>query len=110
MQTRVCGKWCHGRFESVAPDAHATWVIQGCDRVIDLGCDAVTQLVPIALLNPETYFVRAELAANMTDSARLACADHRSALSLPLTGRTVLQMESGSPVPPRTRSRPRYGS
>lgn len=49
--------------------AHATLVIQGCARVIDLGCGPATQLVPIALLNPETHFVGVELAANMIDSA-----------------------------------------
>lgn len=50
--------------------AHATLVIQGCERVIDLGCGPATQLVPIALLNPQTHFVGVELAANMIDSAR----------------------------------------
>ncbi len=33
--------------------AHATLAIHGCQQVIDLGCGPATQLVPIALLNPE---------------------------------------------------------
>jgi arsenite methyltransferase len=49
--------------------AHATLAIRGCQQVIDLGCGPATQLVPIALLNPETRFVGVELAENMIDSA-----------------------------------------
>lgn len=50
--------------------AHATMVIRGCERVIDLGCGPGTQLVPIAMLNPETQFVGIELAPKMIVRAR----------------------------------------
>lgn len=50
--------------------AHATLAIRGCQQVLDLGCGPATQLVPIALLNPETHFVGVELAEKMIQSAR----------------------------------------
>ena len=50
--------------------AHATLAIRKCQQVIDLGCGPATQLVPIALLNPETHFVGVELAENMIRSAQ----------------------------------------
>lgn len=50
--------------------AHATLAIRDCKYVMDLGCGPATQLVPIALLNPQTRFVGVELAKNMIDSAR----------------------------------------
>lgn len=45
--------------------AHVTQVIGGCKRVVDLGCGPATQLVRIALLNPDTEFIGVELSHNM---------------------------------------------
>lgn len=36
--------------------ARITQTIQGCGKVVDLGCGPATQLTQIAQLNPDTHF------------------------------------------------------
>jgi arsenite methyltransferase len=50
--------------------AHATAVIHGAERVLDLGCGPATQLAQIASLNPGTQFVGVDLSTTMLASAR----------------------------------------
>ena len=50
--------------------ARASQVLQGCRRVIDLGCGPATQLVQIAALNPEIEFIGIDMSATMLDQAR----------------------------------------
>lgn len=50
--------------------AHASAVIQGARRVLDLGCGPATQLAQIASLNPHSEFVGIDLSPTMLDSAR----------------------------------------
>ncbi len=45
-------------------------VIQGCARVLDLGCGPANQLALLAELNPETEFVGVDLSAGMLERAR----------------------------------------
>jgi len=49
---------------------HASLVIQGAKRVVDLGCGPATQLAQIASLNPESEFTGVDLSPTMLDSAR----------------------------------------
>lgn len=49
---------------------HASLVVRGAKRVIDLGCGPATQLAQIAALNPESEFTGIDLSATMLDSAR----------------------------------------
>lgn len=50
--------------------AQVSEVIQGCRRVLDLGCGPATQLAQIAELNPEVEFLGVDLSVSMLDSAR----------------------------------------
>lgn len=50
--------------------ARVTQVIQGCARVVDLGCGPATQLAQIAEFNPDTSFVGVELSAEMLVQAK----------------------------------------
>lgn len=58
--------------------AHATEVLQGAGRVLDLGCGPATQLAQIAELNPQVEFTGVDLSEGMLASARA----HVSALGL----------------------------
>jgi len=49
--------------------ARASQVIQGCRKVIDLGCGPATQLVQIARLNPEIEFVGIDMSETMREQA-----------------------------------------
>lgn len=49
---------------------HASLVIHGAKKVIDLGCGPATQLAQIASLNPESEFTGVDLSQTMLDSAR----------------------------------------
>lgn len=49
--------------------ARASQVLQGCRRVIDLGCGPATQLAQIALCNPEIDFIGVDLSQEMLDQA-----------------------------------------
>src|SRR4029434_392629 len=49
---------------------HASSVIHGARRVIDLGCGPATQLAQIASLNPESEFVGIDLSPTMLARAR----------------------------------------
>lgn len=51
--------------------ARASQVIQGCKRVIDLGCGPANQLVQIAALNPEIEFVGVDMSQEMLKHARI---------------------------------------
>lgn len=50
--------------------ARATQAIQGCKRVIDLGCGPATQLIQVAALNPEIEFVGMDMSDEMLKHAR----------------------------------------
>jgi ubiquinone/menaquinone biosynthesis C-methylase UbiE len=50
--------------------ARASQVIQGCRRVIDLGCGPATQLLQIAALNPDTEFIGVDMSEEMLRHAR----------------------------------------
>ncbi len=49
--------------------ARITQTIQGCGKVVDLGCGPATQLTQIAQLNPDTHFLGVDLSAEMLDQA-----------------------------------------
>ena len=49
--------------------ARITQTIQGCGKVVDLGCGPATQLAQIAQLNPDTHFLGVDLSAEMLDQA-----------------------------------------
>lgn len=50
--------------------ARISQVIQGCERVVDLGCGPATQLAQIAEINPGISFTGVDLSDGMLDSAR----------------------------------------
>ena len=50
--------------------ARASQVIQGCSRVIDLGCGPATQLAQVAALNPEIEFIGIDMSEEMLKHAR----------------------------------------
>lgn len=50
--------------------AQISQVIQGCSKVLDLGCGPATQLGQVAELNPNISFVGTDLSETMLDSAR----------------------------------------
>lgn len=50
--------------------AQISQVIQGCGKVLDLGCGPATQLGQVAQLNPDISFVGVDLSPTMLDSAR----------------------------------------
>ena len=50
--------------------AHISQTIAGCERVLDLGCGAATQLAQIAQLNPQTAFLGMDLSEEMLGNAR----------------------------------------
>lgn len=50
--------------------ARISQVIQGCRRVLDLGCGPGTQLVQVASFNPDIEFVGVDLADRMLANAR----------------------------------------
>ena len=50
--------------------ARASQAIQGCKRVVDLGCGPATQLVQIAAINPEIEFVGVDMSQEMLKYAR----------------------------------------
>jgi ubiquinone/menaquinone biosynthesis C-methylase UbiE len=58
--------------------ARISQAIQGCARVLDLGCGPATQLGQVALLNPQIAFTGVDLSPGMLDSARA----HTQALGL----------------------------
>lgn len=49
--------------------ARASQALQGCRRVLDLGCGPATQLAQIAQCNPEINFVGVDLSREMLDQA-----------------------------------------
>lgn len=50
--------------------AQISQVIQGCSKVLDLGCGPATQLGQVAGLNPDIVFTGVDLSPTMLDSAR----------------------------------------
>jgi arsenite methyltransferase len=50
--------------------ARASQVLQGCKRVVDLGCGPATQLIQIAMLNPEIEFIGVDMSQEMLRHAR----------------------------------------
>jgi ubiquinone/menaquinone biosynthesis C-methylase UbiE len=58
--------------------ARISQVIQGCERVLDLGCGPGTQLAQVAALNPRVSFLGVDLSLEMLDSA----AEHVRSLGL----------------------------
>jgi len=58
--------------------AQISAVIQGCTRVLDLGCGPATQLGQVAQLNPDISFIGADLSETMLESGR----KHVTALGL----------------------------
>lgn len=50
--------------------ARASQVIQGCSRVVDLGCGPATQLAQVAALNPEIEFIGIDMSEEMLKHAR----------------------------------------
>ena len=50
--------------------ARISQVIQGCSRVIDLGCGPATQLAQVAELNPTISFLGVDLSDTMIDDGR----------------------------------------
>jgi ubiquinone/menaquinone biosynthesis C-methylase UbiE len=50
--------------------ARITQLIQGCKRVVDLGCGPATQLGQIAGLNPDTHFFGVDLSEGMLEDGR----------------------------------------
>lgn len=50
--------------------ARISQVIQGCQRVVDLGCGPATQLCQVAQLNPDSSFLGVDLSADMLEDAR----------------------------------------
>jgi ubiquinone/menaquinone biosynthesis C-methylase UbiE len=50
--------------------AQISQVIQGCAKVLDLGCGPATQLGQVAELNPEVSFLGVDLSETMLDSGR----------------------------------------
>jgi ubiquinone/menaquinone biosynthesis C-methylase UbiE len=55
--------------------ARASQAIQGCRRVIDLGCGPATQLIQIAALNPEIEFIGVDMSEEMLRHARAHVAE-----------------------------------
>lgn len=55
--------------------ARASQAIQGCKRVIDLGCGPATQLIQIAALNPEIEFIGVDMSEEMLRHARAHVAE-----------------------------------
>jgi len=53
--------------------AHISQVIQGCNKVLDLGCGPATQLAQIAQVNPQTEFIGIDLSDRMLENARNYC-------------------------------------
>ena len=47
--------------------ARVTQLIQGCQRVVDLGCGPATQLAQIAELNPDIQFIGVDLSEKMLE-------------------------------------------
>lgn len=50
--------------------ARASQALQGCKRVVDLGCGPATQLIQIAMLNPEIEFIGVDMSQEMLRHAR----------------------------------------
>lgn len=55
--------------------ARASQAIQGCKRVLDLGCGPATQLIQIAALNPEIEFIGVDMSEEMLRHARAHVAE-----------------------------------
>lgn len=53
--------------------ARISQVIQGCNKVLDLGCGPATQLVQIAQVNPKIEFYGVDLSESMLENARIYC-------------------------------------
>jgi len=53
--------------------ARISQVIQGCNKVLDLGCGPATQLAQIAQINPQIEFVGVDMSENMLKNARAYC-------------------------------------
>jgi ubiquinone/menaquinone biosynthesis C-methylase UbiE len=53
--------------------ARISQVIQGCDRVLDLGCGPATQLAQVAQVNPQIEFFGVDLSEGMLENARTHC-------------------------------------
>ncbi|MBV6390728.1 MAG: Ubiquinone/menaquinone biosynthesis C-methyltransferase UbiE [Nitrosomonas europaea] len=53
--------------------ARISQVIQGCNKVLDLGCGPATQLTQIAQINPQIEFVGVDMSENMLKNARVYC-------------------------------------
>lgn len=48
-------------------------VIQGCNKVLDLGCGPATQLAQIAQINPQIEFIGVDMSENMLKNAKAYC-------------------------------------
>lgn len=53
--------------------ARISQVIQGCNKVLDLGCGPATQLTQIAQINPQIEFIGVDMSENMLKNARDYC-------------------------------------
>lgn len=53
--------------------ARISQVIQGCNKVLDLGCGPATQLAQIAQVNPKIEFYGVDLSESMLENARIYC-------------------------------------
>ena len=53
--------------------ARISQTIQGCEKVIDLGCGPATQLVQVAQFNPDIQFTGIDMSLEMLNEAREYC-------------------------------------
>lgn len=53
--------------------ARISQVIQGCNKVLDLGCGPATQLAQLAQVNPQTEFLGVDMSEHMLENARGYC-------------------------------------
>lgn len=53
--------------------ARISQVIQGCNKVLDLGCGPATQLAQVAQVNPQTEFLGVDMSERMLENAKNYC-------------------------------------
>lgn len=53
--------------------ARISQIIQGCEKVLDLGCGPATQLAQIAQLNPKSEFLGIDMSEGMLEDAKQHC-------------------------------------
>ena len=53
--------------------ARISQVIQGCNKVLDLGCGPATQLAQVAQVNPQTKFFGVDMSERMLKNAKIYC-------------------------------------